>query len=133
MKVILSDILADKFTQFTVVDAFKKIKTLKGVTTLIVHHYAETELDSGIFITDFKAMGITQFVYISENPDAVMVALMRGVDGRVFTDEFYFEDEEELLALLDDLNNSEDSEETSLALTSIDVIQDFMRGFSRAY
>ena len=50
MKVIVSTELDDNFTKFVLVDSFKKVKELQGVTTLIIHKYKESDFDAGVFV-----------------------------------------------------------------------------------
>lgn len=132
MRVILSTELKDIFTQFVVVDTFKKIRDLKGVTTLIIHKYNENDFEAGVFISEFRSNGVSQFVYINANPSTTIKMALSGINGRVYEDEFYLEDEEELCSLLDEIDETEDSsEETSLAQSSINIVNDFVQSFVR--
>ena len=92
MKVIVSTELDDNFTKFVVVDSFKKVKELQGVTTLIIHKYKESDFDAGVFITQFHNNGIDQFIYISSSPSSTLQMVLKGVNGYYYEDEFYFED-----------------------------------------
>lgn len=132
MKVILSTELKDTFTQFVVVDSFKKIRDLKGVTVLIIHKYTEQDFDAGVFISEFREAGVESFLYISDNQSAMMVMLMQGVGGFVSGDTFYLEDEEELIALVDDINEEQiDESNTSLAAPAFNIVTDFIKAFAR--
>lgn len=130
MKVIVSTDIEDVFSQFVVVESFIKVRELKGVTTLIIHKYNETDFDAGVFVSNFHKSGINQFVYINENPSVTLRMVLKGVNGYFFEDEFYLEDEEELLSLLDELGMS-DNEETSLAVSSLNIVNDFIQSFAR--
>lgn len=129
MKVIISNVLEDKFSNFILVDSFKRASELSGVDTLIIHKYAESDFDVGVFVTTFHKSGVQTFVYISDTPSSTLRMALIGVKGYYFEDEFYLEDEEELIALLNDL----DSEEGQLALAApaLDVIGDFVGAVSR--
>lgn len=128
MKVVISNVLPDNFTNFVLVSSFKRAAELTGVDTIIIHKYSESDFDVGVFITTFKKSGVERFVYISDSPSQTTKMAVTGVDGYCFEDEFYLEDEDELLALLEGL----DGEETSLALAApaIEVLTDFVGAFS---
>lgn len=130
MKVIISTELPDKYQHFVVVDSFKKVRELKGVDTLIIHKPQEDQFNSGVFMAEFHNMGIGQFVYINKEPSTTIKMMINGLKGHIITDEFYLDDEEELLALLEDLGVETD-ENTSLAVSNIRVVKDFMQAFAR--
>lgn len=131
MKVIVSTELDDNFTKFVVVDSFKKIKELQGVTTLIIHKYKESDFDAGVFVTQFHDNGIDQFIYINSSPASMLQMALKGVNGYYYEDEFYFEDEEELLTLLEDLGMEDEDENTSLATSALNVVNDFVSSFAK--
>lgn len=131
MKVIVSTELDDNFTKFVVVDSFKKVKELQGVTTLIIHKYKESDFDAGVFITQFHNSGIDQFIYISSSPSSTLQMVLKGVSGYYYEDEFYFEDEEELSTLLEDLGMEDEDENTSLATSALNVVNDFVSSFAK--
>lgn len=128
MRVIVSQTLQDTYQEFVVVDNFRKIRELKGVDVLIIHTFAEEEFEVGVFINEFYRNGVKKFVYINKNPLEGVKAPLVGVNGHVIEDEFFLEDEEELIALLDELDEG-DSENTSLAVASMDIIGDFIKRF----
>ena len=131
MKVIVSTELDDNFTKFVVVDSFKKVKELQGVTTLIIHKYKESNFDAGVFVSQFHNNGIDQFIYISSSPSSTLQMVLKGVNGYYYEDEFYFEDEEELSTLLEDLGMEDEDENTSLATSAINVVNDFVSSFAK--
>ena len=52
MKIIVSDTLADKFTEFKVIDNFKWIEENKDdITTLIFHSSKESDFTVGVYIS----------------------------------------------------------------------------------
>lgn len=128
MNVILSTTLEDNYTDFVVVSTLEKVKALKGVSTLILHNFEESTFEVGVFISEAYRNGIKKFYYINEHPDDALYASFAGVKGEVLEDEFYFEDEEELKALLEEESESE----TALAEVSTNIIKDFIEGFSRS-
>lgn len=129
MKVIISSELQDSFANFVLVDNFKRVEELNGVDTIIIHKYRESDFDVGAFITKFHDMGITRFVYISEDPSSMVQTTIRGVGGHIFEDEFYFEDEDELVALLEALDDEEKT--LALAAPALGVLDDFVNAFSK--
>lgn len=131
MKVIVSTELDDNFTKFVVVDSFKKVKELQGVTTLIIHKYKESDFDAGVFVSQFHNNGIDQFIYISSSPSSTLQMVLKGVNGYYYEDEFYFEDEEELSTLLEDLGIEDEDENTSLATSALNVVNDFVSSFAK--
>lgn len=131
MKVIVSTELDDNFTKFVVVDSFKKVKELQGVTTLIIHKYKESDFDAGVFVSQFHNNGIDQFIYISSSPSSTLQMVLKGVNGYYYKDEFYFEDEEELSTLLEDLGMEDEDENTSLATSALNVVNDFVSSFAK--
>ena len=123
MKVIISTELEDKYNNYIVVRDFKAVRNLKGVTVLILHKVEGlSDFDAGVFISNFYKDGIKSFVYINSNPSKV-------VGGTTYEDEFYFDDEDELTALLDDLGL--DTSMNSLVLSSTQIVKDFIGAFSR--
>lgn len=131
MKVIVSTELDDNFTKFVLVDSFKKVKELQGVTTLIIHKYKESDFDAGVFVSQFHNSGIDQFIYISSTPSSTLQMVLKGVNGYYYEDEFYFEDEEELITLLDDLGMEDEEENTSVAASALSVVNDFVSSFAK--
>lgn len=133
MKVIVSTELKDIFNSFVVVDSFERVKELKDVGTLILHKCKETDFDAGVCISELHNTGsIIQFVYINENPSAVLRMVVTGIKGYYTADEFYLEDEEELLLLLEDLGASDADENKELpAQPALEVVTDFVGAFAR--
>lgn len=68
MRVIVSKTLQDNYQNFVVVDNFKKVRGLSGVTLLVIHNFEESDFDTGVFISEFKKNGIKNILYINENP-----------------------------------------------------------------
>lgn len=128
MKVIISTELQDNYTNFVVVKDFKSVNP-EGVDVLIIHKFDESELNVGIAISDLNSRGISHFLYICENPIMSIKMSVMGVHGSVYEDEFYFDDEDELMALLEEIGVSDEA--NSLALTSTQIVKDFIGAFSR--
>lgn len=131
MKVIVSKDLEDIYNNYVVVRNFKKVRELKGVTTLIIHNCEESEFDAGVFITEFHNSGISQFIYISSEPSFTIKMMIQGLNGYYFEDEFYLEDEEELDSLLEECGMANNEETTALATVNATVISDFIKAFAR--
>lgn len=135
MKVIVSDKYGKNFSNFVVVDTVEKVQHLKGVTTLIINSTKESDFNIGVYISELHKNGINQFVYINSDPSMTVRMIIKGVNGFFFEDEFYLEDEEELLSLLEEIGMQEKSEEpdeeTALSTTSLQVVNDFIESFAR--
>lgn len=140
MKVIIST--EDKgrdFTNFVTFHSLAEVKKLKGVDTIILHSAKESDFNIGVIISDLHTtVGNLRFIYINEHPNAVIRMCVQGVQGYFYEDEFYLDDEDELLALLDDLddmnsdeNNSNDNELALITKSNFDIIFDFMKSFAR--
>lgn len=134
MKIIISETLKDRFHEFVVVDSLKKALELNGVTVVIIHTFKESEFDAGTLIPKLREKGAELFVYINENPSTTIRLLISGLKGYYYADEFYFSDEEELVALIEDIEGEQsvsNKEETSLAAPSLDIVTDFIEAFAR--
>lgn len=135
MKVIVSKTLKNEFNEFVVVDSLKKVVELQGVTHLILHSCIEGDFDAGVFIGDLKKKGIDFFMYICEEPSAMLQMIIKGVDGYFYSDEFYFDDEEELQVLISDIEDEkkEISDSTSdfemIATPALNTISAFVQGY----
>lgn len=131
MRVIVSTELKDNYKGFMVIDSFKRVLDLKNVDTLIIHKYKEEDFKVGTFISRFYKNGVQRFIYINSSPSFMLKTILNGVHGFYFEDEFYLKDEDELLALLDNLGVS-NSENTSMVATSnIKIVNDFIEAFTR--
>lgn len=136
MNIIVSETLKSVFNQFTVVQSLKEVTTMtEKIDVLIMHSCQEDSFNAGVFISRLYEGGLRHYVYIKEKPDPSLLLVLRGVDCRVFTDEFYFEDEEELVSLLDECfaDEVEESSTTELAIVSstFDIMQEFIELFVR--
>ena len=132
MKIIVSDTLKNNFTEFQVTDNFKWIDENKDdITTLIFHSSKESDFTVGVHISKLSQKGTTKFIYINNNPQTTIKMVISGAGGRVITDEFYLEDEEELLELLKTCGIDDVETETSLANVSVQVVKDFVQSFVR--
>lgn len=129
MRVIVSKTLQDNYQNFVVVDNFKKVRSLKGVTLLVIHTFDDDAFNFGVFLSEFKKNGVENIIYINEKPIESVKNTVLGVKGKYFEDEFYFEDEEELLALVEECGEDVEEEGSSLAVVSTDIIKDFIDRF----
>lgn len=135
MIVVVSKDTPDVFHQCVMVSSLKKVKELSQdseITALVIHNFEEPIFEAGIFISDIQKVSITKIIYINAEPEPMLTMPIQGVHGYIYQDEFYLEDEEELLALLDDIGISPDSNSTELATTdNVAIIKDFIEAFSR--
>lgn len=129
MRVIVSNYLKDNFKGYTVVGTFKEIRALQDVQCLIIHRYTESDFEAGMFLSEFHKNGIHNFVYISANPSTTLKMMLNGMNGTILEDEFYFDDEEELNAVLEDIG-LEDTSETELISSNASIISDFIKAFA---
>lgn len=135
MKVIVSKTLEDNYKNFIVKTSLKEVIDLVGVTAVVIHSYKENDFDAGLFITKLKEKDVNTFIYISSNASSTMRLVISGAGGNFYEDEFYFEDEEELMFLLEDIEDlgvSGDSTDiVSLATPSLNIITDFIEGYTK--
>lgn len=130
MKVIVSNTLEDRFVNFVVVKSFEELQKLTGVDIVIIHKYNDSPFDACGHVTKLCFEGESKkFVYISSSRDTMLGLIVLGSGGACFDDEFYFEDEDELLALLEDLDES-DNQSLSV-LQAVDVLDDFVNAVSQ--
>lgn len=126
MNFIVSESADDFFTQFMVERSLKsmrsKLKELNsGADLLVIHSFPEKVFEAGVFLTEFKDLGVKSIIYINSNPDPVILNALNGVNGRHISDEFYLESEEDLLSLVEDL-----SVDTEVDVSSVGILQDFV-------
>lgn len=132
MKIIVSTTIPDKFREFTVCKNISKIKEFESnlLDYIILHSYPETEFEAAMLISQYKQKGFTgKIIYISEEPNMMVSMLCY----KTFTDTFYFDDEEELNGLIEELE-AEEEDNNIYALTTkpaLDVLYDFLDRFSK--
>lgn len=130
MRIIISTTLKDEFSNFKVVDSFKKVRDYDDVSLLVINEFNESDFDAGVFIAEFyQSRGIKNFVYINEHPSEAIKTAIVGVSGRVFEDTFYLDEEEELLALSEEIEE-ERCTELSTASESAQIVRDFIKRFA---
>lgn len=130
MKLIVSDTLENNYTEFQVIDNFKWIEeNMDDITTLIFHSSKESDFTVGVYISKLSQKGTVKFLYINNNPQTTIKMVISGAGGYIITDEFYLEDEEELLELLKNCGMEDNATETSLANVSVQVVKDFVQSF----
>lgn len=133
LKVIISDTLPDNFSNFIVLDDFQWVEeNMKDISTLIFHSSKSPDFTVGVHISKLSQLGITkQYLYINNNPQTTIKMVISGAGGHIITDEFYLEDEEELLELLNTCDDTEEATDTSLAVASVNVVKEFIQSFVR--
>lgn len=132
MRVIVSSTLKDEFDNYVVIDDCRKVTSLKGVDTLIIHNPNLDGFSLGLFFPNWvNESGIKTFIYINKNPEIKITMLINSVNGKddlagsCLSDEFYLEDEEELDALVEEVRNNAKNQPTELAETTGGIIRDF--------
>lgn len=136
MNIIVSETLKNTFNHFSVVTNLKEVAAMEEpVDVLIMHSCQEDSFNAGVFISRLYEGNLRNYMYIREKPDPSLLLVLRGVDCRVFQDEFYFEDEEELVSLIDECFAEvvEEKSSTELAIVSstFDIMQEFIELFVR--
>lgn len=134
MKFIVSTEFGDNFQNFVVKSSLKDIKTLIQqnnvvVDALVIHKPAEDDFNIGVIVADLYELGVKPIVYINSSPSVAVRMVIVGAGGFCYEDEFYFEDETELLELLNSLCN--EPSENSLTRVSMSIVEDFMGAFAR--
>ena len=119
------------FKDYTVVKSLKEANNItESIDYLILHKSDDNNsFNAGVLLSDLHKKDVKNFIYINETPDLQIKMLIDGLGGYIFEEEFYLEDEDELNALIENLNSEEKS--TSLATPNIDIIKDFMQSFVR--
>lgn len=134
MNVIVSSVLnKNMYSRYTVVDNLRSVQDItEPIEILILHRSAsENDFKLGAALSDITKKPIKYFLYINSEPSTMISTLIQGVGGRCFTDEFYFDDEEDLDALVEDVVSGIE-ESTELAVSAnADIIQDFIDSFAR--
>ena len=133
MRVIVSTEKKDIFNNFVVVDSLKKALDCKGVDTLIMHKSNEEGFDAGVLISKMYTQGVSLFLYICNQPEKLIDMAIKGAGGFSYEDEFYLEDEDELLSLIEDIRSNEGTSLITTTSASIigEFIQNFMKGDER--
>lgn len=134
MRVIVSNVLEDIFRNYKVVSRVRDVQALveegNDISYIIIHKTDEEDLQIGVGISSLvNKVPNCKFAYISEDMAATIVMAIKGAGGLVVEDEFYFEDEDELDALLGDEENEDDA--AALCESSIVVVKDFVTAFVR--
>lgn len=136
MDIIISTSLnEDDFRNFHVVSSFEEfLKVADNFnlprTNVIIHSCKEDDFGAGKAIAELNKKGVKRFIGINKDISATMQMLITGTRGSSFKDEFYLEDEEELTALIEELDEYEQEKEKELpAAHSIDILKDFIEKF----
>lgn len=128
MNVIVSNTLRDSYKNYKVVSKLSDAVTLDGVSCLILHSFTEEDFEVGITLSELAKKGVKRFAYVSEDISLVVKMLISGLDGLIEDADFYFENEEDLDALLDDFFSSKDNNSDLSATT--EIITEFLKGFA---
>ena len=130
MNIIVSNTLNKKYKNFKIVTSIKELLdlNLKEVNSVVFHELCEKEFDIGIHIPRLSSEGVTHFFYISKKPMITIKMCIRALGGVVLQDDFYFEDEEELMYLVNSDTNSLVTTDDSKS--SIEVLGEFFQNFA---
>lgn len=128
MNVIVSGSLRDSYKNYKVVSTLKEASEVEGISCLILHTFTEEDFEVGITLSELAKKGVKKFAYVSNDISLVVKMLIAGLDGLIEDADFYFENEEDLDALLDDFFSSKDTESDLTATT--EIITEFLKGFA---
>ena len=131
MRVIVSSSLTNSgkvFKNFKLVPNFVPIMNEQNISVIVIHDTDEQDFAVGLHIANIHKKGGIKFIYINKEPHSTVKMVVQGVNGYIYDDEFYLDDEEELEALLEELGVVEN---TSLAVMSADIVKDFIHAFAR--
>ncbi len=132
MRVIVSDKVEDKYKEFKVVENTTWVKeNQEDIDTVIFHTTKESDFAVGVNLSSMCKKGTVKFIYINSHPHTTIKMIITGAGGYVITDEFYLDDEEELMELLKACGMGTEESETSLANASVQVVKDFVQSFVR--
>ena len=135
MNVILSNSLITKFDTFEVIDDCSKLEKLSDIEVLVIHDTNIDDWDVGLLFPKWiNMLNIKMFLYINPEPAVkitMLVNSVNGMDGIVsacYTDDFYLDNEEDLLILVDELRNgTSENEVRDLISSSGGIVHDFCR------
>lgn len=133
MKVIISkEGKGQDFSKFIVFTRFSEVKDKTGIDTIVFHSSEEGDFNVGVILAELSKKGKFKFIYINENPSQMIKMCLSGIDGYYYPDEFYLDDEDELLCLLDTINNPGALSETALVSSNnIKLVEDFIQAYIR--
>lgn len=139
MNVILSSLLDRKYSHFKICASTKEIRELgvSNVDTLILHKVEDIpEFYLCIELVQLHLDGVKKFLYISDTQSSTLQSVITGLHGQLFTDEFYFDSDDDLLELLSFVDEAhEDIAESSLAVVKdlVDNLQSKSTALSPIY
>ena len=133
MKVIISkENKGHDFSKFVVFTKFSDVKDKIGIDTIVFHSSEEGDFNVGVILAELSKKGKFKFIYINENPSQMIKMCLSGIDGYFYPDEFYLDDEDELLYLLDTINNPGALTETALVSSNnIKLVEEFIQAYIR--
>lgn len=126
--------VTSEFKKFKVVKSIREVLELKQTlmnesdNIIVIKDFSDDIFSAGVYISDLKDYITAKFIYINAKPEAGVKLIITGCSGYYFEEEFYLDDEEELMGLIETLDGTdEDSSCTSLMLNnSIGIITNFM-------
>lgn len=126
MNVLVSDTTL-QFSNWIVVRTLKKVRDVTGnIDNLVVHKSTESSEDKIKYLKEISQNNVNcKIIYIcdKENADNVLrMFVIGGLNGKYIDDEFFLSSENELNALISDLNSIVESTE----LASSSVLKDFI-------
>lgn len=130
MRVVVSNKLKVKYRGYRVFKSFEELeKSGESVECIVLHSTLESDFSIGLHLSKLKKQGVKVFAYINESPSVTITMCILGCGGTVEQDEFYFDDEGDLDYLLSTLGLDSPHSVSSVALSSVGVISDFIQYF----
>lgn len=125
MNVILSSLLDKKYVNFVVCHSMKELRELgvSGIDTVILHKLENiAELNLCFDLVQLHVDGVKKFLYVSDTQSATLQTVITGLHGQLFTDEFYYDSDDDLLELLSFVDEVEDDDTDG----SVSVVRDLV-------
>lgn len=138
MRVIVSNELQSRYSNYTVYNDLATILRLNNEGTLdidaieylVIHIPDDVTLNFGILLAKLHNQGVEKIVYIKENPEPMISITVKALSCPVIEDELYFDNENELDTLLEELNFGKAVAQVQVN-DNIGIVTDFMQSFIR--
>lgn len=127
MKIVISSELTISYNNYVIKNSIASLAEVPvaDIECIVMHKLTGVSpIDINIKLADLVDKGFTNFVYVCEELVSSTQAIILGCGGRVYTDEFYLESDEDLDSLFETALTVTDSR-TSLAEGSISILKDF--------
>lgn len=131
MRVIVSSNLTHRYERYVVVPSITEVLRLTDVECVVLHTPTEDEVILASVIAEIRKKFNCTFFYVSAQPKAVLTLMISGIGGVIIEDDFYYEDESDLDALLDSYSTSVSTLTVSPVSDALAVVKDFVSSYAR--